>query len=124
MARTRTERANLCSSELEHYQRGGLILEERRRAILAILVRNRGEILGSTLSGAQKRLATSMEQEKLVAWVPISFGSLNSRANQKLRLTQVGLAALKVANEARAGGEQVGKEPCESVGSGQATIES
>jgi len=75
-----------------------MLLEARKRAILAILVQNHGEVLGSVLSGAQKRLATYMERDKLVVWLPTGFGSLNSRDKQKLRLTQTGLAAL---NETR-----------------------
>ena len=76
-----------------------MVLEERRRAILALLVVNLGVLSGNKLSAAQKRLASHMEHDNLVQWVAPTTGKSWSRDCQTLKLTKAGLAVFKANAE-------------------------
>lgn len=77
-------------------------LDERRRAILAILVENRGQLPGAGLSGGQKRSATEMERDGLVAWIPAASTLSASRNHQTLRLIKAGLLAFQADKASKA----------------------
>ena len=70
-------------------------LDARKRAILDLLLQNRGTLSGERLSSTQKRLATSMERDHLVLWVKSAPVSSATRDLQTLKLTRVGLEALQ-----------------------------
>jgi|GEM_PF-5884222 len=72
-----------------------MVLEARRRAILDLLLQNRGTLSGTKLSSTQKRLATYMERDLLVLWSKPMLGSSASRDLQTLKLTRAGLEALQ-----------------------------
>ena len=61
-----------------------MVLEARRRAILDLLLQNRGTLSGTKLSSTQKRLATYMERDLLVLWSKPMLGSSASRDLQTL----------------------------------------
>jgi hypothetical protein len=68
-------------------------LEEKRRAILALLIQNKGELPGKALSSGQKRIASYMEHDDLCHWLPRTCGPTLKRDYQTLKLTKTGLAA-------------------------------
>ncbi len=72
-----------------------MVLEARKRAILDLLLQNRGTLSGTKLSSTQKRLATYMERDLLVLWAKPMLGSSASRDLQTLKLTRAGLEALQ-----------------------------
>ena len=76
-----------------------MVLEERRRVILALLVVNLGVLPGNKLSAAQKRLASHMENDNLIQWVAPTAGKSWSRDYQTLKLTKAGLALFKANAE-------------------------
>ena len=72
-----------------------MVLEARKRAILDLLLQNRGTLSGTKLSSTQKRLATYMERDLLVLWAKPVLGFSASRDLQTLKLTRAGLEALQ-----------------------------
>jgi len=70
-------------------------LEAKRRAILDLLLNSQGELSGSKLSLNQKRIASEMERDHLVAWTSPAIGQVWTRDYQTLKLTRAGLTALR-----------------------------